>query len=89
MSAVRSSAREIAERGRAIYETRIRQLVEREHVGKYLVIDVDSGDYEIDANHLAASNRAAARHPNAPLYAMRIGHRAGGRIGAPSRVARS
>src|SRR5947208_11105370 len=88
MNALRPNAEEIVRRGQAIYEQRLRPLVEREHFGKYLVIDVDSGDYEIDADHLAASNRAAARHPKAPLFAMRIGQRAGGRIGAPSRATR-
>ena len=86
MSALRPSAKEIVERGQAIYESRIRPLVERDHFGKYLVIDIETGEYEIDADHLAASNRAAAKHPDALLFAMRIGHRAGGRIGARSRA---
>lgn len=72
---------EIARRGQEIYETRIRSEVEREHQGKYLVLDIESGDYEIDADHLAASDRAAAKHPDAPLYALRIGYRTLGRIG--------
>jgi hypothetical protein len=88
MGALRPSATEIGERGQAMYESRIRALVERDHFGKYLVIDVETGDYEIDADHLAASNRAAAKHPDAPLYAMRIGYRAGGRIGARARAVR-
>jgi hypothetical protein len=37
------------------------------------VIDVDTGEYEIDAEHLAATHRAAAKHPGARLYAARIG----------------
>ena len=85
MSSVRPSAREITELGQQIYESRIRSLVEPEHIGKYLVIDIETGEYEIDADHLAASNRAAAKRPNALLFAMRIGHRAGGRIGAHPR----
>jgi len=81
MGTTRPTAKEIVERGQAIYELQIRPRVEREHFGKYLVIDIDTGEYEIDTDHLAASNRAAAKHPDAPLFAMRIGHRAGGRLG--------
>jgi len=80
------TAREIVRRGQAIDESQIRPRVERDHFGKYLVIDIEYGEYEIDADHLAASNRAAAKHPDAPLFATRIGYRAGGRIGARPRM---
>jgi hypothetical protein len=72
---------EIANRAKALYESRIRGEVEVLHGGKYLVIDVESGDYEIDENHLAASDRAHARHPDGQFFAMRIGYPALGRIG--------
>jgi hypothetical protein len=73
-----------AERGVAIYETRLRGILEPAHNGKYVVIDVETGDYELDADHLAASDRAAAKHPGAPLYATRVGSRSLGRIGGRS-----
>ncbi len=72
----------IAERGSRIYEERLREILEPQHNGKYVVIDVETGEYELDKDHLAASDRAAAKRPGAALFAMRIGHRAGGRIGA-------
>jgi hypothetical protein len=86
MSAIRPSSDEVARRGQAIYEAKIRPLVERDHFGEYIIIDIESGEFEVDRDHLAASDRAAAKHPNGVLYAMRIGHRAGGRIGARSRA---
>jgi hypothetical protein len=70
-----------AERGARLYEQKLRGLLKPTHNGKYLVIDVDSGDYELDEDHLAASDRAAAKHPGAPLYATRVGSRSLGRIG--------
>lgn len=88
MNSTRPSATEIAQRGAAFYEANIRPLVEGDHFGEYLVLDIETGDYEIDADHLAASDRAAAKRPNAPLFALRIGHRAGGRIGARARAVR-
>ena len=76
------STHEIVRRGKALYEQTIRPTVRPEDEGKFLVIDIDTGDYEIDSDRLAASNRAAQKHPGAPLFAMRIGHPAIGRIGA-------
>ncbi len=72
---------EIAERGKAIYERRIRPQRQEEHDGKILVIDVESGDYEIDQDHLAAVKRAREKRPDAVLFAMRIGFPALARIG--------
>jgi len=55
--------------------------VEPENKGKYLIIDVAMGDYEMDADGLAASKRAKARFPDAPLYTMRIGYLTAYRLG--------
>ena len=72
---------EIVERGTLIYEQRLRALLEPAHIGKYVVIDVETGDYEVDADHMAASDRAAARRPDAVLYATRVGSRTIARMG--------
>jgi hypothetical protein len=79
---------EITRRGEVICESHLRALVEPEHHGKYIVIDVDSGSYQIDSDHLAASDRAAAMYPGGRLFAMRIGYRALGRVGGGSGVVR-
>ncbi len=67
---------EIADRGEAIYRERLRAQVREGNVGKYLVIDIDSEDYEIGEEHLPTAKRLRARHPDASLYGMRIGYRA-------------
>ncbi len=77
---------EIVQRGKALYEQQIRAQVEADNLGKVLVINVNTGEYEIDSDHLTASDRAAAKYPGAPLYAMRIGALALGRIGSRSPV---
>lgn len=79
---------DISRRGTELYEKHIRPLVERENSGKYLVLDIETGEYEIDEDHLAASNRAAAKRPNALLFTLRIGYPVGGRIGSRSRTER-
>lgn len=47
-----------------------------ENIGKLIVMDVDSGDYEIDYMGIETSRRLQARHPHATLYALRIGYKA-------------
>ena len=84
MSHTRYTAHEIVERGKAIYEQQIRPKVEAENVGRFLVIDIETGSYEMDESSLAASDRAAAKRPSAALFTMRVGYptafRLGGRI---------
>jgi len=77
----RYSAEEIVRRGKALYDESIRDAVEEGNHGKYLVVDIETGGYEVDEDQLAASERALARHAGAALYGMRIGYRAAGRIG--------
>lgn len=69
----RYSNDEIADRGNALYEQQVRAQVEPAEVGKFLVIDIETGDYEVDAKELAAFHRAKAKRPDAPLYLIRIG----------------
>ena len=75
------SAEEIAARGREIYEKHLRQKLEPENAGKYLVIDIETGEYEMDEDGETASLRAYRKHPEGVRYGMRIGHRAWGHIG--------
>ena len=73
MSSRRSRSKETGARGEAIYREQIRHLVEPAETGKFVVIDVESGDYEIDAEALAASTRLRERRPNAVSYGIRVG----------------
>jgi hypothetical protein len=72
----RYRADEVAARGEAIYEQQIRPKVEAEHQGKFLVIDIEIGDCEIDDDDLVATTRALAKRPEAVLSGLRIGYSA-------------
>jgi hypothetical protein len=65
---------DIALRGEAIYEGRIRPLVESGNEGKFVIIDIETGDYEVDADDLTASKRILEKRPGAVIYGLRIGH---------------
>jgi hypothetical protein len=73
---------EVGRRGQAMYEQQIRDKVEAENAGKFLVMDITTGAYEIDEDDLAASDRLLARNPDGVLYGLRIGYPAAYRIGA-------
>jgi hypothetical protein len=77
---------EVAQRGEAIYERQIRAKVESAHLGKFVVIDIETGDYEVDADDLVATQRALAKRPDAVLYGLRIGAPAAYRLGGSMRV---
>jgi hypothetical protein len=86
----RFSDEEIDRRGQELYDEKIAPLVETDaNLGKIIVIDIETGDYEIDSDGLAASHRALAKHPGAALYGLRIGYDAVEGIGGgPERVKR-
>ena len=69
---------EIAQRAKAIYERDIQQDILPEDMGKYLVIDLETGEYEMDTDDVAASMRAYHKKPVAECYCIRLGHRTTG-----------
>ena len=71
----------IAARGEEIYHQRLREKVESNHKGKFLTIDIETGNYEIDADEVVSSIRLLEKHPEAVLYCLRIGFPAAHRIG--------
>jgi hypothetical protein len=73
MSKATHDAEEVVRRGEEIYERDIRCKVESDHWNKFIVIDLESGDYEIDRNALDATYRVLARHPDGERCLLRIG----------------
>jgi hypothetical protein len=69
---------EIAQRAKAIYERFIQHKIKPEDIGKYLVIDLETGEYELDSDDFAASMRAYQKKPVADRYCIRLGHRTTG-----------
>jgi hypothetical protein len=81
-------ASEIVRRGTELYEQGIRAKVEADNHGRFLVVDVLTGDYEIADDAVTASNRAIRKNPDAVLYYSRIGHPAAYRIGGSTMTER-
>jgi len=68
------SPKEVEFRGEEIYDRQIRQHVEAGNKGKFVVIDIETGEYEVDDDDLQATKRALAKRPDAVLYGVRVGY---------------
>ncbi|MBM4033789.1 MAG: hypothetical protein FJ291_18680 [Planctomycetes bacterium] len=73
MSAVTASEIELAEQGEDYYRRVLRAKLEPEHKGEYLVLDVATGEYELDEDECAAIRRARAKKPHTVFYILRVG----------------
>ena len=61
-------------KARAICDPDLRHLVEPEHHGERLTLDVETGEYEIDSDDLTGSLRMLETHSPENLFTFRIGY---------------
>jgi hypothetical protein len=71
-----SSARlaDEARRGQETFDRVVKPKLRPEDDGKFVAVDIDSGDYEIDADDYQATHRLLARLPGARIWLLRAGH---------------
>jgi hypothetical protein len=82
MQAILLSREEVARRAKQLYESEIRQKVEvEENIGKMVIIDIETGEYEIDETGIQASHKLRAKHPLARLFGIRIGYNVAASLG--------
>lgn len=77
----RYTKEEFARRGDEIYDRDIKHRVTHEDDGKFVVIDIETGDYEIDRDELVAHDRLLLRQPDAQVWFTRVGSRYARRFG--------
>ena len=77
----RYSKEEFARRGDEIYERDVQPHLKPDDLGKFVVIDIESGAYEIDPDEIVASDRLFARRPEAQPWLVRVGSRYAHRFG--------
>jgi len=59
---------EFARRGDERYDQHLRDILEPEQNGQYVVMDIDTGQYEVDEDEIPASDRLLARMPGAQAW---------------------
>ena len=67
---------EISALGKLIYRQKIRPLMTEKDIGKYVIVDVYSGSYEIDEDSVEAEIRLSTRVPDALGYLLKVGYSA-------------
>ena len=76
-----STASEVARLGREVFERQVRPRLRPEDDGKFVAVDVDTGEYEADANDYAANMRLLARRPAARVWLTWAGQGAAYKLG--------
>lgn len=75
MNAPTRPTAEIARLGQEIYQRDIRPLVEADHHGEVVAIDVDTGNWAIGDNVIAATGRLRKKRPGAVnVLSERVGY---------------
>ena len=72
----RLSRDEIARLGTELFDQRVKPSLRPEDDGKFVAIDVFTGEYEIDEDDYPVVMRLRARLPDAEIWLMRAGRRA-------------
>ena len=70
----RYSSEEFACRGTELYETKIRPLVEAGNLGRFLCIDIKSGDYAVSDQRYDAAKVLIDKNPDAQIWCLQIEH---------------
>ena len=78
--APRYDKEEFSRRGKEIYLQRVRPRVAPEDEGKFVAIDIESGDFAVDSDDFEATEQLLKRRPSAQIWLHRVGHRATYRI---------
>lgn len=73
-------AERIGRRGKEIYDNTIRHLVEPDHNGEFLVVDVTTGGYYLAETDIEALDEAEAANPSGRFHMIRVGHRTAYRV---------
>jgi hypothetical protein len=67
---------EFVRRAEEIYATRLRSILEPEHIDEFVAIEPESGDYFLGKTLSEAARAARESYPERWTHAMRVGRRA-------------
>ena len=74
------TAEELARLGSEVFDRHVRPVLRPEDDGKFVALDIDTGDHEIDEDDYAAVTRLQARRPSAEVWLGRVGQPAAYRM---------
>lgn len=65
---------EAARIGDEIYNRDIKPIVEPDHIGKFVAVDIETGKWEMDADEMIAGDKMFAHTPDAQVWMVRTGY---------------
>ena len=65
---------QVAERGQKIYEERLKPILEPTQKGRFIAIEVGSGEYFVADTLLEALQTAKKKHPDKIFYTVKVGY---------------
>lgn len=71
---------EVARLGGEMFDRRVRPALKAEDDGKFVAVDIGTGDFELDFDDYSAVTRLRDRRPSAEVWLGRVGHPAAYRI---------
>lgn len=74
------SPEEIARLGAEAFDRHVRPALQPEDDGKFVALDIGTGDYELDVDDYAAVTRLRHRRPSAEVWLGRVGQPAAYRV---------
>jgi hypothetical protein len=75
MQTILLSSEEVAQQAMKLYEFSIRDAVEIEgNIGKMVIIDVETGKYQVDLNGIESARNLRQHNPTARLFGIKIGY---------------
>ena len=76
----RRTPEELARLAAEVFDRQVRPALRAEEDGKFVALELDTGDYELDEDDYAAVTRLRARHPAAEVWLGRVGEPAAYRM---------
>ena len=64
---------EVAKAGQELYESRLKELLEPESNGRFVVIDPTAGNYSVGSTVIEALEKTEMANPNADFHVIRVG----------------
>lgn len=70
------SQKERIKRANQIYETQLREKLEKDYKGEIVAIEIESGDFFLGKNEIKAYEKAVNEYPDKTFVYKRIGYKA-------------
>jgi hypothetical protein len=82
---VSAETKSVIERAKRIYAEQLRAVLEPQHLGRFVTIEPESGEYFLGDTFDEAVKSARAKHPARVSHTIRVGHRAAFHMGCMPR----